>query len=233
MIETLTTTVGGSAMTIHMVRPQGFAGPRPCILVFHHKGGVDEFTQERLTRLAEAGYLAAAPDFYHRNADAPVDTKMTAMLDDEIVADAMAALAAVKAAAPVRDDALATLGHCMGGRMSLLVSSDQPGFAACVAYYPGNMFVARGEGPSPFDKLAGLKAATAVFVGNNDTNPSPEHVDKLDDAMTRLNVRHSVHRYDGAAHAFQNFTEPNRHREAQARDAWGKTLTFLATELKP
>ncbi len=233
MIGTLTTTVGGSAMTIHLAQPQGFAGPRPCILVFHHKGGVDEFTQERLMRLAEAGYLAAAPDFYHRKADADVDSKMAAMLDDEIVADAMAALAAVKAAAPVRGDALATLGHCMGGRMSLLVSSAQPGFVACVAYYPGNMFVARGDGPSPFDKLSGLKAATAVFVGNDDINPSPEDVDKLDDAMTGFGVRHTIHRYDGAAHAFQNFTEPSRHREAQARDAWGKTLAFLAAELKP
>jgi carboxymethylenebutenolidase len=238
MIETITTTVpskdgGVSAMTVHLARPKGFAGPRPLVLVMHHKGAVDEFTQDRMTRLAEVGYLAAAPELYHRTADAPLDTKMTALRDDQIVADSVATLQAVQAAAPVQDGAIAALGHCMGGRMALLTASAHPHFAACVAYYPGNMFKTWGEGPTPFEKLSGLNCPTVVFFGNDDQNPSPADADKLDAALTGFDISHAFHRYDGAAHAFQNFTDPDRHREAQARDAWGKTLAFLATELKP
>lgn len=233
MIEQLTCIVDGSTMTIHLARPKGFAGPRPLVLVMHHKAAIDEFTQDRLTRLAEVGYLAAAPELYHRTPDLPLDAKMSSLRDDQIVVDSVATLAAVKTAAPVRDGALAVLGHCMGGRMALLAASEHRQFAACVAYYPGNMFKSWGEGPTPFEKLGGLNCPTIAFFGNDDQNPAPADADKLDDALTGLGIRHALHRYDGAAHAFQNFTEPSRHREAQALDAWVKTLAFLAVELKP
>ncbi|HEY4134035.1 MAG TPA: dienelactone hydrolase family protein [Alphaproteobacteria bacterium] len=238
MIETLTTTVpsktgGDSTMSVYLARPKGFAGPRPAVLVLHHKGGVDDFTRDRVTRLAEAGYLAAAPDFFHRTAGGDPDGHGKAMLDTQIIADAVAALETVKAATPVREEACATLGHCMGGRMSFLIASAHPVFAAAVVYYGGYMFGSRGEGPTPFDRLSGLRCPVAGFFGNDDTNPSPDDVERIDAELTRLGVRHTFHRYDGAAHAFQNFLNPVSHREAQARDAWGKTLSFLAAELKP
>jgi carboxymethylenebutenolidase len=233
MIEVLTATVDGSAMPVHLARPAGFAGPRPLALLFHHKAAIDEFTRDRMTQLAADGYLAAAPEFYHRTPDATLDAKMAALRDDQIVADAAAAVVAVGSAAPVRDKARAVIGHCMGGRMALLAASSHPIFAACVAYYPGNMFKSWGEGATPFDKLAGIKCPVIGFFGNDDQNPSPDDADKLDATFTALDVRHAFHRYDGAAHAFQNFTDPSRHREAQARDAWGKTLAFLAAELAP
>ncbi|HEU0070648.1 MAG TPA: dienelactone hydrolase family protein [Alphaproteobacteria bacterium] len=231
MIETLTTQVDGSAMAIHVARPKGFSGPRPAVLVMHHKGAVDEFTRDRMTKLAETGYIAAAPELFHRTPDAPADAKVTSMRDTQIVADSVATLKAVEAAMPVR--AWGVLGHCMGGRMGLLAASAHPVFAACVAYYPGNMFKSWGEGPTPFDQLKSLNCPTQAFFGNDDQNPSPTDADKLDAALAQLGVRHAFHRYDGAAHAFQNFTDPDRHREAQGRDAWGKTIAFLATELKP
>ncbi|MFN4283933.1 MAG: dienelactone hydrolase family protein [Alphaproteobacteria bacterium] len=233
MIETLSATVDGSSMAVHLARPEGFDGPRPFVLLFHHKAAVDAFTQDRMTRLAEAGYLAAAPEFYHRTPDAPLDAKMASLRDDQIVADAAAAVDAVASIAPARANGRAVLGHCMGGRMALLAASVHPIFAACVAYYPGNMFKTWGTGPTPFDKLAGLKCPTMGFFGNDDQNPSPADADKLDAALSALNVPHIFHRYDGAAHAFQNFTDPARHREAQADDAWNKTLAFLAAELRP
>jgi carboxymethylenebutenolidase len=233
MIETLTTTVDGNPMSVHLARPKGFAGPRPTVLVLHHKWGVDEFTQDRVTRLAEAGYLAAAPDFFHRTTGGDPDGHGKAMLDSQIIADAAAALDAVKAAAPVQENACATLGHCMGGRMSFLIASSHPVFAAAVVYYGGSMFASRGNGPTPFERLPGLHCPVIGFFGNDDKNPSPDDVEKFDSELTRLGVRHTFHRYDGAGHGFQNPLNPVSYREAQARDAWGKTLAFLATELKP
>jgi dienelactone hydrolase len=37
--------------------------------------------------------------------------------------------------------------------------------------------------------------------------------------------------YDGANHAFLNFTNPERHRPGPARDAWAKLLAFLDRHL--
>jgi dienelactone hydrolase len=37
--------------------------------------------------------------------------------------------------------------------------------------------------------------------------------------------------YEGAGHAFLNFTNPERHRPQQAADAWAKMLAFLGKHL--
>src|SRR5678815_5782 len=41
--------------------------PVPAVVVIQHQGGVDEFVQNMTHRLADAGYVAAAPDLYHRD----------------------------------------------------------------------------------------------------------------------------------------------------------------------
>jgi dienelactone hydrolase len=84
----------------------------------HHKAAIDEFTQDRLTRLAEVGYLAAAPELYHRTPDLPLDAKMSSLRDDQIVVDSVATLAAVKTAAPVRDDQDSLPSSLRGGPLS-------------------------------------------------------------------------------------------------------------------
>ena len=65
------------------------------------------------------------------------------------------------------------------------------------------------------------------FFGNDDTNPSPDDVNRIDGELTRVGKPHVFHRYDGAGHAFLNFTNPERHRPVQAADAWAKLLAFL------
>jgi carboxymethylenebutenolidase len=44
-------------------------------------------------------------------------------------------------------------------------------------------------------------------------------------------VRYEFHRYEGAGHGFQDRTNPERYRETQSEDAWGKVLGFLAERL--
>jgi dienelactone hydrolase len=57
----------GSPMPMHVSVPEG-AGPFPAMVVIQHQGGVDEFMQATTTqRLAAAGFVAAAPDLYHRD----------------------------------------------------------------------------------------------------------------------------------------------------------------------
>ena len=43
---------------------------------------------------------------------------------------------------------------------------------------------------------------------------------------------HAFRRYDGAGHAFQNFTNLERYRERQSEDAWAKELEFFQRHLR-
>lgn len=228
----VTITVGGNPMSVYLGVPDG-KGPFPGVVVMFHRAGIDDFTKDRVDRLAAAGYVAAAPDLYHRLPDSMDEpTKMVSLKDVEILADVQATLDYFGEIRIVRGDSLAILGHCMGGRMAFLGGAANPSFRASVIYYCGNMFKPWGEGvPAPFDRLSGLKGSVIGFFGNDDKNPSPDDVTKIDQALTKVGIRHEFHRYDGAGHAFQNFVRPDAHRPAQADDAWAKTLAFLRREL--
>jgi carboxymethylenebutenolidase len=238
VIETVGVPVADRPMTVRLARPEGFSGPRPALLVLHHKHGLDVFTEACLTRLAEAGYVAAAPDLYHRT-DAPAyDDKMASLRDAQILDDAAAVVALLKADPMVRKNAIGVLGHCMGGRMSFMLAGAMPeAFAAAVVFYCGSMFKAWVDvgqaGPTPFERLKTIRCPVVGFFGNDDKNPSPADVDQFDAVLTAQGVRHVFHRYDGAAHAFQSFQTPALYRPAQSDDAWDKVMAWMVTELKP
>ena len=68
------------------------------------------------------------------------------------------------------------------------------------------------------------------FFGNDDMNPSPADVDRLDQLLTELGKEHVFHRYDGTGHAFMGASR-EKFRENSARDAWTKTYHFLSKHI--
>ena len=60
-----TIEVGGSPMRTYVAWPEG-NGAASAILVAQHGAGVDRFIEDRVEALAGEGFLAAAPDLYHR-----------------------------------------------------------------------------------------------------------------------------------------------------------------------
>jgi carboxymethylenebutenolidase len=225
-------TVEGSPMDIYVGVPDG-KGPFPAVVVMFHRAGIDAFTKDRVDRLAAAGFAAAAPDLFHRVPGGVENPDVLSLLrDDQVLKDTAAAAQHLIDSGVAAKDRMAILGHCMGGRAAFVGASSTPYFRAAVINYCGNMFKPWGEGPSAFERLPGLKASVIGFFGNDDKNPSPADVDRIDAELTRLGVRHEFHRYDGAAHAFQNFVRPEQHRPQAAEDSWGKALAFLGRELR-
>ena len=227
-----TVTVDASPMRICMASPDA-EGPRPVVIVMCHIGGLDAFTEDRVDRLAAAGYIAAAPDKFHYNPWIEArDERRASLRDKRIVADIEAALAHVDATENVRPDRTAILGHCMGGRTAMLGAGSIARFNALVDYYGGNTMKSWGEdGPTPFERIPNINGRVIGFFGNEDANPSPADVDKIEAEFARHGIPHEFHRYDGADHAFQNYTNPERHHPQAAADSWARTLQFLAETL--
>jgi len=224
--------VDGSKMDVYIAEPAGSA-PRPAVLLAFHRGGMDDFTRDRVDRLAEAGYVAAAPDFYHRRPDGEdASESVKHRLDVDVLHDIDATVAYLQGLANVDGGRIAIVGHCMGGRIALVGASANPAFTACVVYYGGNMFGGWGEGmPTAFDRLKDIRCPVIGFYGNDDGNPSPEQVDQIDAELSAHGIEHAFHRYDGAGHAFQNFTSETSYREAATADSWARMLEFLARKL--
>jgi carboxymethylenebutenolidase len=222
-------------MRIYSKAPAG-APQAPGIVVIMHGPGLDKFVEDRVDDLARHGYAAAAPDLYHRqNADDGADmmTRIGRLRDDEIVADADATIAHLRAMKETRVTDLAVLGFCMGGRITYLLAGARPAaWRAAGVFYGGNIMKPWGPGPTPLDLTKNIAAPMIGFFGLDDTNPSPADVDKIDGELSRLGKPHEFHRYEGAGHAFLNFTNAERYRPSQAKDAWEKMLAFLGRHLK-
>ena len=78
--------------------------------------------------LARHGYMAVAPDLYHRQpADgADMMTRISRLRDAEILADVDATIGHLRRLPDGGSADLAVLGFCMGGRVTYLLAGARP-----------------------------------------------------------------------------------------------------------
>jgi carboxymethylenebutenolidase len=222
-----------SAMRMHVSVPAG-AGPFPSIVVIQHQGGIDQFIESMTQRLAEAGYVAAAPDLYHRDGPDCKDdivTRRARLSDRRVTNDVNAAVGFLQRDNAVDGNRLGIIGFCMGGRVVYLMAAAVPVFRAAVAYYPGNSFRAWGRDlPSPFERTSEIHCPLLGHFGADDKNPSPEDMQKLDVDLTKFNKPHEFYCYPNAGHAFMDSTKES-YRPHADETSWPRTLDFLSRHL--
>ncbi|MEO5725670.1 MAG: dienelactone hydrolase family protein, partial [Byssovorax sp.] len=146
----------GTTMDGYLARPVG-SGPHPALLVFQEIFGVNEHIRDIVRRFAAEGYVALAPDLFHRFApryegsydDIPASIALSGKLVPEgLIADILASGAALDAHAAVARGRIAAVGYCMGGGMAFAANAVLP-LRAAVSYY----------GTPPAEKQESLAAA--------------------------------------------------------------------------
>ncbi len=229
-----TVTVEDGEMRCYVAEPAG-GGPYPAVIVIHHAAGVDDFTRAMSDRLAAAGYVAVAPDLYHRedpNSSDDAMTRLRRLRDENIVKDGTAAIQHLRRLPSVDAGRIGSTGFCMGGRVAFLFAARHPDvIKAAVVFYGGNIMVPWGDGPAPFDLADRIQAPVLGLFGEEDGNPSPADVEKLDSELTRLGKAHEFHSYPGAGHAFMSEGRPS-YRQQTAEDAWARCLAWFDSHLK-
>ena len=223
MAQWLEVPVNGRRMRAYVATPP--THPAPGVMVCMHGPGIDEFIQDICERLAASGFLAIAPDFYHRQTE-PLVEAWTRIKDAEALGDMAAALEALRALPEADASRYGVIGFCMGGRLAFLCAANTPALRAAVVFHGGNILVSR-DMPSPLAQAGGIQAPLLGLFGAEDTNPTLADVHLIDAELTRLGKVHEFHNYEGAGHAFLNFTRPAVFREAQASDAWARCLAWL------
>jgi len=224
--------VDNNPMKLYISHPDG-AGPFPAVVVIQHQGGVDPFMEEMTERVAAAGYFAVCPDLYHRDgADCTDDgpTRRSRLRDSTVIKDVNATVDFLKGQRLVNGERLGIVGFCMGGRVAYLVAAANPGFSASVPYYGGNIFTAWGEGPSPFERTAEIHCPIQGHFGEEDKNPSPEDMRKLDAELTKFGKPHEFYSYAGAGHAFVD-RHGSKYNAPADQASWPRTLDFFRRHL--
>lgn len=242
MLAETTTYAGhnGDLIGAYLARPLG-AGPFPAVVLIHHMPGWDEWYFETARKFAHNGYVAIAPNLYHRaghGVPEDVTAKVRAaggVADDQVVGDVEAA-ARVLRAMPYVNGKVAVFGTCSGGRHAYLSACRTRVFDAVVDCWGGRVVMAPEEltprqPVAPIDYTADLACPLLGIFGEEDKSPTPAHVAQLQAELTRLGKAHEFHMYPNAGHGFFYHNRP-AYRQEQTMDGWSKVFDFLSRSLK-
>jgi carboxymethylenebutenolidase len=223
--------LGGSPMRLYVGTPS-LGRAFPVVIVIHHAAGVDKFIEDRVEVLARQGYLAIAPDLYHRQPpDGDPQARVARLRDPEVIDDVNAAVNYARRLKDTQLGDVGIIGFGIGGRVAYLMAASKPVFKAAAIFYGCDLMKAWGNGPTLFDLTPYVHCPTVGFFGMEDTNPSPADVGRLSAQLDRYRKPHEFHRYPGAGHGFADPANLPTYREDLARDAWDRLIPFLQRHL--
>jgi carboxymethylenebutenolidase len=218
---------GDETVSAFVIAPEG-KGPFPAVLVIQEWWGVNAWVKDQARALAKEGYVALTPDLYRGKVTDKQEEAHQLMMGtppDRALRDLKAAFAYLASRPDVKKDRIGSIGWCMGGKYSLELATAEPALAAAVAYY--------GAAPTDTAAIAAIKAPVLGNFGALDKGPSPEQVREFEAAMKKAGKSVDVKIYEGAGHAFANVNNPWKgYKEEAAKDAWARTVKFLAQHLK-
>jgi carboxymethylenebutenolidase len=232
----LTLHTSDGPMRAYLATPGG-AGPGPGILVLQEAFGVNSYVRSVCDRLADAGFVALAPELFHRSGahveigygdhDAAI-AAICALTTAQVEEDAGAAVAELRAHAEVDPKRLGVIGMCFGGYAAMLTGVTTA-VAAVVAFYPGGLVEQRAGRATPpmLDRLPKLRAATLINLGADDKSIPSEHVVQIKTALEKSPSQHRVNVYPGAGHAFHNQDRGDMFHPQAAEDAWHAAVGWL------
>jgi carboxymethylenebutenolidase len=229
----LTYAAPSGELRAYLTQPRG-SGPWPGVVVIMDALGLSDDIRLAADRLAEAGYLALAPDLYSGRGLRCVVATIQASRSGE--GQAYADIDAARVWLTAREDCTGRtgiIGFCMGGGFALL-SAPRSEFAAASVNY--------GEVPSDaVEQLAGACPIVASY-GKRD-RAMRGRAARLEQALSQLGVEHDVKEYPQAGHSFMNrinagpalgpvlkFVGGNYHHDS-AEDSWRRILDFFDRHL--
>jgi carboxymethylenebutenolidase len=240
MAETVNITGhGGDQIEAYLATPLG-PGPYGGVVVIHHMPGYDAATKEITRRFAVNGYNAICPNLYSREAPgaSPDDAAATARAqggvpDERLIGDVDGAAKFLRSLTN-SNGKVGTIGYCSGGRQSFLAAVSLPLDAGVDCY---GAFVV-GTPPEGMPLKVGpivhltknLSSPLLGLFGAEDSYPSPEHVQELEQELKAQGKTYEFHTYEGAGHGFFAVDRPSYRPEA-ANDGWKRIFDFFGRNL--
>ena len=185
------------------------------------------WVKERVAKLSDQGHIALAIDLYRGKVAENSDTagELLRGLPEDRAKGALNAAFGFLASQPnLKKNAAAAIGWCMGGGYALDVALQEPMLAADVINY--------GHLATDPEALKKINAPILGLFGAQDKGITPDDVHTFQKALDKLGKKIDVKIYDDAGHAFENPDNKQGYREADAADAWSRTVDFLSATLK-
>jgi carboxymethylenebutenolidase len=189
------------------------------VVVIHEIFGMTDWVQQLSDELAEAGYIAIAPDLLSGMGP---NGGGTSSIDSNGVRQAIGALPPAQIAAdlnavadyvsklPAANGKVTVAGYCWGGSQTWAFATNRPSLKAAFMFYgtaPGSNAQGQPFAPNK-EALAKIGAPVYGFYAENDMRINAT-LPQTTEAMKELNKKFDPVTYAGAGHGFMRAGEPN------------------------
>ncbi|WP_446692564.1 dienelactone hydrolase family protein [Rufibacter immobilis] len=215
----------GVNMRAFQARPEG-KKKLGAVLVIHENRGLNPHIRDVTMRVAQAGYLAIAPDALSPFGGTPANEDEARALFPKLntqqnLTNFLRGLEYLQKHAS-GNGKTGCVGFCWGGALAAQLAIHSPELDAAVAYY--------GRQPEAAD-VPKIKAELLLHYGGLDERVNAG-IPAFEQALQAAKVKYQLYAYEGANHAFNNNTSPARYQEAAAKLAWERTLALFGRTLK-
>lgn len=222
---------GDRAVNSFLVYPE-VKNKATAVVVIHEIFGMTDWVRSVADQLAQAGYIAIAPDllsgmgpngggsseFTDRSG---VGQAIQKLPPDQITAD-LNAVADYVSKLPASNGKVAMAGFCWGGGQTFRFATNRPSLAAAFVFY--------GTGPDTKEAIAKIKCPVYGFYGGNDARVNAT-IPKSQELMKEAGKTYEPVTYEGAGHGFMRAGEdPGNTVEGNKKahdEAWVRLTNIL------
>lgn len=234
--DTVTIVTASGPMDAFLAHPGSSVVPAPAVVVFQEGYGVNGHIRDVCRRLAREGFVALAPELFHRRgrgvtfgygereAIRPVFASLT---NDDLAADMRSAVSYLKSLSDVIADRVSAIGFCLGGFVTFMTAC-RVDVQSAVAFYGGGIAEARpGLQMEPvLDEAANLRGSLLCLFGAEDPSIPAAQVQAIRERLAAVGPQHEVVVYEGATHGFFCDERP-AYNAGAAADGWKRALDWI------
>lgn len=233
--------VDGFSMPVYLARPDESSGPHAAVIIFQEIFGVNREVKRIADLVASAGYVALAPNYYHRNhpdlnepyTDEGLQRGFAAAADvsrETLRKDTAACIDWLNSQEFVKKGKVATWGFCFGGAVAF-VTAVLPGLKGAVCFYGASIAspLPNGE-PEGLQDVKDINVPLLLVYGGQDQWITTEHIDRTRRTLDAAGKAFEIQTYPTEGHAFfrgsSDHLHTSSHSEAVA-DAWNLVQVFF------
>jgi carboxymethylenebutenolidase len=236
---TVTIQTADGPMRAYRTAPEG--GTRlPALLVLQEAFGVNHHIRNVCQRVSEHGYVALAPELFHRTGEgldlgytdmAAIMPHFSKLTNAGLLTDIRAALHTLASDPAVDSSRIGVVGFCVGGFATFL-AAEHTDAATFVAFYGGGILRARPNvALEPIiDDTEKIRRPILMLFGGTDQSIPPEDVQAIDDRLTAAGTPHKVVTLPEGGHGFACDERAAYHKES-SDTAWQITYDWLGANL--
>ena len=218
----------GTSMASYCAKPKDDK-KHPGIIVFQEAFGVNRHIKDITQRFARLGFISIAPELFHRTAHEfegsydnfeGVRQHVQAVMVEGLIKDTDAVYRWLMNNPQLKENQIASVGYCLGGKVSFLANTSFK-LNAAISYYGGGM-------TALLEKADNIQAPQLMFWGGLDKHIDDKQISAVINALKENNKKYVNVIFSEAGHGFNCDVRASFNSDA-SKQAWALAKEFLNT----